>query len=94
MILSPVGDAELGPPSLVILRFDGFFHDLCPAFQGVEGDMGFIALLAKLFLKFVDFGRNGFQTLAVFLHLLDHAFFHAGVATEALVPLYAGNDEF
>jgi hypothetical protein len=53
MFLSPIRDAELGPPSLVILRFDGFFHDLCPAFQGVEGDMGFIALLAKLFLKFV-----------------------------------------
>ena len=56
--------------------------------------MGFIALLAKLFLKLVDFGRNGFQTLAVFLHLLHHAVFHAGVTAEALVSLYAGNDEF
>ena len=56
--------------------------------------MGFVAFLAKLLVKLVDFGRNGFQTLAVFLHLLQHAFFHTDVTTEALIPLYAGDDEF
>jgi hypothetical protein len=94
MRLSPIGDAELGPPSLVILCFDSFFDGLCPVFQCVEGNMGFIALFAEFFMKFVDFGRNGFQTLAVFLHFLHYAFFHAGIASEALVAFYSGNDEF
>ncbi len=36
MMLSSVGDAKLGPPSLVVIAFDGFFHSLRSAFQGVE----------------------------------------------------------